>query len=392
MKEIPLHRVVATCLVQLCSCVFLASLLFDLGCSGGRNQSTAPLRVRPTLSHVNPENVTPGNTGTLILRGANFVPGASISAPPGIEIRNVRVNSPVEITADYAITANSPPGYLNLTVTTLGGTSEPGRMRIVPTVYQFPLRNDFANRAIGRTGPPAYESLEIGIHSDQVQNPDGSQTNTYLEVSLMDAKGQSVAVPGEGQMSDMDNVVSPDDDEPGPAVTPYSLTLQRPDAGEYFLHIKSSRTGSFMLEIEAERQSSTESSQDTLANLDVPVYPGSSFDLKLVCHRDPFSVGIGNGGLQPPHGAFSFAQPTESAVQLPTDAKLLGVAIYYDPAIDPSSFRAAVDGSDVSSMFHVRPGKLELVLLPLDHGQHNVSVQANTKSGLSSVQEFHIQH
>jgi hypothetical protein len=394
MTEIPVHRVVATRLVQLCWCVFLAGLLFDLGCSRVRNQSVATLRSRPTLSHVNPENVTPGNTGTLILRGANFVPGASISAPPGIEIRNVRVNSPAEITADYAITANSPPGYLNLTVTTPGGTSEPGRMRIVPTVYQFPLRNDFArNRAIGRTGPPAYESLEIGIHSDQVQNPDGSQTNAYLEVSLTDAKGQSVAVPGEGELSDMDNVDNPEDsDEPGPVVTPYSLTLQRPDPGEYFLHIKSVRTGSFTLEVEVRRLSATVSSQDTLAEMDVPVYPGGSFELKLVCHRDPFSVDIGSGGLQPPHGAFSFALPTDSAVRPPSDAKLLGVAIYYDAALDPSSFRATLDGSEITSMFHVRPGKLELVLLPLDHGQHNLSVQANTKSGLSSLQEFHIQH
>lgn len=166
-------------------------------------------------------------------------------------------------------------------------------MRIVPTVYQFPLRNDFANRAIGRTGPPAYESLEIGIHSDQVQNPDGSQTNTYLEVSLMDAKSQSVAVPGEGELSDMDNVDNPDDsDEPGPVVTPYSLTLQRPDPEEYFLHIKSVRTGSFTLEVEARRLSAADSSQDTLAEMDIPVYPRISFELKFVCYAPLFGEPI----------------------------------------------------------------------------------------------------
>jgi hypothetical protein len=75
----------------------------------------------------------------------------------------------------------------------------------------------------------------------------------------------------------MDNVVAPDDPQPGSNVTSYSFGLQRPATGKYVLHIKSSRRGSFDLEIDTTTSSSTSSAQDGLAQLNnVPTYPGSS--------------------------------------------------------------------------------------------------------------------
>ena len=97
-------------------------------------------------------------------------------------------------------------------------------------------------------------------------------------------------------------------------------------------------------------------------------------------------------GLQPPHGAFSFAQPLNSQVHLPSAEKALGIVIYYDPVMEPSSFRASFDGGEVTSLFHVRSGELELVTVPLRPGQHELSIRANNKAGLSTEQQFHIQH
>lgn len=375
---------------QLCFSVFLACLVVASGCSGHGNQSTASLPVRPRLSELAPNGVIVGSTGTLILRGANFVPGASISTPPGLYLRNVRVNSPAEITADYAIAPNSFLGYLNVTVTTPGGTSEPIRIKIVPPAFQFAaLQGSSLNPAAARAGHlPPFESFDVGIHAAQVQNKDGVATDAYLDVSFTDDQGHPVAV-DDSYHSDMDNVVSPDDEEPGPEVTSYSFGLRRPDAGNYVLHIKSSRVGSFTLEADT----STSSSNQSLAGLnDIPTYPGSSFELRFVCRRDPFTVQLDGGGLRPAHGAFSFAQPLDSVVQLPSEAQVLGIAIYYDPVMDPSSFRASLDGTDVTSLFHVQAGKLEVVDVPLKYGPHNLRVEANTKSGLSTEQDFRIQH
>ncbi|HEY6387433.1 MAG TPA: hypothetical protein VIX91_17300 [Candidatus Acidoferrum sp.] len=101
---------------------------------------------------------------------------------------------------------------------------------------------------------------------------------------------------------------------------------------------------------------------------------------------------IDSGGLQPLHGAFSFAQPLTPEVHLPAEEKTLGVVIYYDPVMDTSSFRATLDGADRTGLFHVRFGELELVSIRLDAGRHALLIRANNKKGLSSDPEFRIQH
>jgi hypothetical protein len=277
------------------------------------------------------------------------VPGTTIRTPRGFDLSNIQVNGPTQITADYTIGSDSWLGGLNVTVATPGGTSDPARFAIYAAVYQFGVpANGASARPAGRVADaPIYQSFDVGIHAGQVANPDGSQTDTYLEVSFTDDKGRPTAV-GDSYHSDMDNVVAPDDPEPGPSVTPYSFGLQRPDAGKYVLDIKGSRSGSFRLEIDT----STSSTQNSLAVLEnVPTFPGSSFELKFVCRREPFSVDLDSGGLQPPHGAFSFAQPLTSDVHLPAEEKALGVVIYYEPVMEASSFSATLDGSDVTNLF-----------------------------------------
>ncbi len=306
------------------------------------------------------------------------------------------MNGPTQITADYTIGPNSWLGYLNVTVTTPGGTSEPVRFAIYPGAVQFGLPANGGSPKLPTRGADVapYESFDVGLHAAYIPNPDGSRTDAYLDVSFTDDKGHPVTVGG-SYHGDMDNVVAPDDDddEPGPGVTPYSFAVQSPEAGRYVLHIKSSRSGSFELEIDTTTSSLTTSGHESLALLsDIPSYPGNLFELHFVCHRDPFRMDIDSGGLQPPNGAFSFAQPLTSEVRLPAEVKALGVVIYYDPLMEPSSLRAVLDGNELTNRFHVRPGELELVSIELGSGQHTLIIRANNKSGLSTEQQFHIQH
>ena len=208
--------------------------------------------------------------------------------------------------------------------------------------------------------------------------------------SLM--KGHPVPV-GDSYHSDMDNVVSPGDPKPSPNVTSYSFSSQQPAAGNYVLRIKSSRRGSFDLEIDQTTSSSTSSGRNGLAQLNnVPAYPGNSFELKFVCRRDPLTWDLDSGGLQPPNGAFSFAQPLTSDVRLPAEEKVFGVVIYYDPVMEAPSFRATLDGNDVSGLFHFRAGELELVSVPMGPGRHDLKIRANNKARRSTEQQFHLRH
>jgi hypothetical protein len=348
------------------------------------------------LRELVPNIATIGSAGTIILRGTNFVPGAShlASSSPRLSFSNIRVNSPEQITADYSNSPDSALGYFSVTVTTPGGTSEPLIFTITPLAFQFGVGVPPA-----RSAAVSFKSLQVGLHAGPVTNPDGSETDAYLDVSFTDRKGHPVAVSENPYSDDMDNVDAPDDDtdESGAThsdVTSYSFGVEKPVAGEYVLHIKGSREGSFFLQISAETFSEKNGPElhDLTHLADVPTFPGSSFELKFVCRSDPYDMDIDSGGLQPANGAFSFAQPLTSNVRLPIEAKTLAVVIYYDPVMEPSSFRALLDRNDRTDMFHVRPGELHLVAVPVEPGQHTLTIRANNKRGLSTEQEFHIQH
>jgi hypothetical protein len=66
--------------------------------------------------------------------------------------------------------------------------------------------------------------------------------------------------------------------------------------------------------------------------------------------------------------------------------------IYYDPAMDPSSFHALLDGVDQPNLFHVHLGEVDLVSLPMALGQHHLVIQADNKTSISTEHEFHILH
>jgi hypothetical protein len=67
------------------------------------------------------------------------------------------------------------------------------------------------------------------------------------------------------------------------------------------------------------------------------------------------------------------------------------VVIYYDPVMEASSFRATLDGNDVSSLFHVRAGGPELVSVPLRPGCRDLTIRATNKAVLPIERQFHSQ-
>jgi len=394
----------AAVLARFCGALSLTGLMVAAGCSVQSRQSTSsagnaptpsPSLARPALRELLPNTATIGSAGTIVLRGSNFVPGASLSAnTPGISFGNIRVDSPEQITAEYANSPDSPLGYFRVSVTTPAGTSEPAILTITPLVYQFGV----GVPAPRPSGPAVFETLQVGIHADQVENPNGSRTDAYLEISFTDAKGRPVKV-GDSTYSDMDNVDNPGDEAeesggPQVHVTSYSFAVEKPAAGEYVLKIKGSRRGSFVLEMAKEMRSPSQDglTYNSFAVLqNVPTLPGTTFELRFVCPGDPCNMDIGSGGLRPAHGAFSFAQPLGANVQLPAGEKALAIVIYYDPAMETSSFRALLDGNDRTEMFRARGGELELVNIPLEAGQHTLTIRGNNNAGQLTEQEFHIQ-
>lgn len=81
----------------------------------------------PTLAGVSPISGALGNTVAVTLTGGSFQPGATTVAvsDPAVSVTSVNVTSRSSLTANFVIAPNATPGNDTVTVTTVGGTSDP---------------------------------------------------------------------------------------------------------------------------------------------------------------------------------------------------------------------------------------------------------------------------
>lgn len=89
-----------------------------------------------------------------------------------------------------------------------------------------------------------------------------------------------------------------------------------------------------------------------------------------------------NGTGQRPRDVNTFlayASPTGHLTELPAGTTTYTMFIFYGDSIIPSTFKAELDGTDVSSLFHPVPEGYEAVTLSLSQGRNTLvlSVEAN---------------
>ncbi len=298
---------------------------------------------------------------------------------------------------------STPPPTQSVTAQLPPLTIVRGAPTQAPVMTQF-AANGPANQAPSRNAPDA-SAISIHISTSPGVDPsnpndlptssgavDGSLTNSKGQHAAADAnEPRNMTIPNSSIIVEELTDDDPDDaGQPDLSPTEEEIEVLRPEADEYTLKVNGFERGVYSLEIYA---TGPDSNTSTVFLQIVPAYPGSLFELHMVCRRTPsFEFDLDRGGLQPPHGAFSFAQPLASEVRLPAEDKALAVVIYYDPVMVPSSFRALLDGKDQSSLFHVKTGELELVRVPLSPGDHRLVVHANNQSGQTTEQDFHVQH
>lgn len=82
----------------------------------------------------------------------------------------------------------------------------------------------------------------------------------------------------------------------------------------------------------------------------------------------PTDATLYSGGGQQPAEVNKFLRysaPIDNRVKLAAGTTKTSVAIYYGATIDPQSFRAALNGVDITSKFHPVPGTAEAVTVPV---------------------------
>jgi hypothetical protein len=73
----------------------------------------------------------------------------------------------------------------------------------------------------------------------------------------------------------------------------------------------------------------------------------------------------------------TWGRPNSASVKLRSKSYAYDAIIVYGATIDPASFRAQLNGNNVSYLFHPVPQKIEPVRLPLQPGQNILKVTVN---------------
>jgi len=164
----------------------------------------------------------------------------------------------------------------------------------------------------------------------------------------------------------LDDETDPDNPVPADDVTK-DLELVRPPDGEYTLRVTGTGTGTYDLENRSADAQGTPS-QANFTN--VPITPGAVHTYVIEHSKAPGSqisiVGGFNGGGQRPRDVnkfLTYIAPGDSPTTLATGTTAFSLLIVYGQTIIPSSFRAQLNGVDITNQFNPAPGTSQMVNL-----------------------------
>ncbi len=174
-------------------------------------------------------------------------------------------------------------------------------------------------------------------------------------------------------------------DNTDPTVDPgytKEITISQPIEGEYILSVIGTGSGNYTLGIMAIDVNSRTTSSLSCDN--VPIVPGIvhkynfSF-LKAAGSKTNFFGGFDGGGQRPRdvNKFLSYANPSESQTTLPAGTTTFPLHIFYGKTIIPGTFKAELNGVDISSAFNPVQGGDQVVMLNITSGRNVLVLSVN---------------
>lgn len=151
------------------------------------------------------------------------------------------------------------------------------------------------------------------------------------------------------------------------------LEVMRPAAGAYTLEVIGTAVGAYDLSVYVADRAGA--SRIPLEVTGVPTHVGETHRYLLQNETPPRIA----GGLGHDARLLSYALPATTRVELARGETVATVVIVYAPAIARETFRATLQGHDVSARFKPAPGRAEVVRLKVAAGSNALvlSVQGN---------------
>lgn len=173
-----------------------------------------------------------------------------------------------------------------------------------------------------------------------------------------------------------------------PADSWKEFDVVEPPDGTYELTVTGTAFGTYNLLMLTEDLAGDEQGRQTFR--DIPTAPGVVHKYSLNYSATPgaplqFSGGFDGRGQRPSdvNKFLTYANPTSSRTQLQAGETTFPLTIFYGPTILSQTFRATLNGADLSHLFAPTPGGHQVALLPLARGSNTLvlTVQGTTTSG-----------
>jgi hypothetical protein len=153
-----------------------------------------------------------------------------------------------------------------------------------------------------------------------------------------------------------------------------SIYIHQPITGEYTLEVIGTGEGKYALEIDTR---DIEFNPSNILVTDVPISTGIvhsymlNYDKTVGAKIEIFgSYDVGGQRPRDVNKLLSYSNPTESRITLPAGTSTYPLMIFYGEAIVPSSFKAELNGVDITSWFSPTAGNSDIVNIDLQAGRN----------------------
>ncbi|HEV2863309.1 MAG TPA: C39 family peptidase [Pyrinomonadaceae bacterium] len=171
---------------------------------------------------------------------------------------------------------------------------------------------------------------------------------------------------------------------------PKLLDLPQPADGSYTLNVVGTGAGAYDADFTMYDAAHGRSQQQYVG---IATAPGVVHTYQVEFSKAAGSVLVTGGGFdgggQRPRDVnkfLSYAQPAASNTALPAGTTSYQLLVFYGRGVIPSTFRAQLNGADVTSLFSPSPGGSQAVRLPLQRGRNvlQLSIDGNLPSRVAA--------
>lgn len=182
---------------------------------------------------------------------------------------------------------------------------------------------------------------------------------------------------GEGLMDDSD----PDADPEGDPSFFMEIDIRQPIDGDYNLNVIGTANGSYSLRVRT-MDMNFGGSPKNFRNLSITQNAIHSYSFtysKSVGSKTNFFGGFDGGGQRPKdvNKFLSYVNPSESQTTLPAGTTTFPFHIFYGNTIIPGTFKAELNGVDISSSFNPAQGGDQVVMLNITSGRNVLVLSVN---------------